>query len=111
MQRDAIFRRLGRPGLAAAFLALLSIQPQGARGDVKVPAIFGSHMVLQRDQKDRVWGWADPDEAVTVKICGQSHATTAGADGSWHVLLGPMPAGGPHTLLIAGKNSLRFDDV
>src|SRR5271156_3146816 len=103
MQRDAIFRRLGRPGLAAAFLALLSIQPQGARGDVKVPAIFGPHMVLQRDQKDRVWGWAEPGEEVTVKIGGQSHATKAGADGSWQIMLDAMPAGGPHTLSIEGK--------
>ncbi len=49
-------------------------------GWVKVPAIFGSHMVLQRDQKDRVWGWADPGEEVTVKIGGQSHTTKAGAE-------------------------------
>ncbi len=33
-----------------------------ARADVKVPAIFGSHMVLQRDQANRVWGWADVGE-------------------------------------------------
>ena len=111
MRCDAIFRRLGRPGLAAVLLALLGIQPSAARGDVKVPAIFGPHMVLQRDQKDRVWGWAEPGEEVTVKIGGQSHATKAGADGSWQVMLDPMPAGGPHTLSIEGKNTLKLDDV
>ena len=78
---------------------------------MKVPALFGSHMVLQRDQKDRVWGWAEPGEDVTVKIGGQSHATKAGADGAWQVMLDPMPAGGPHTLSIQGKNTLTFDDV
>ena len=78
---------------------------------MKVPAIFGPHMVLQRDQKDRVWGWAEPGEDVTVKIGGQSHATKAGADGSWQVMLDPMPAGGPHTLSIEGKNTLKLDDV
>ena len=103
MQCDAIFRRLIWPGLAAALLALLGFQPPTARGEVKVPAIFGSHMVLQRDQKDRVWGWAEPGEEVTVKIGGQSHVTKAGADGSWQVMLDPMPAGGPHTLSIAGQ--------
>jgi sialate O-acetylesterase len=111
MHCDAIFRRLGRPGLAAALLALLGIQPSTARCDVKVPAIFGPHMVLQRDQKDRVWGWAEPGEDVTVKIGDQSHATKAGSDGSWQVMLDPMPAGGPHTLSIEGKNTLKLDDV
>ena len=83
MRCDTIFRRLGRPVLAAVLLALLDMQAPAARGEVKLPAVFGSHMVLQRDQKDRVWGWADPGEEVTVKIGGQSHATKAGADGSW----------------------------
>ena len=78
-----IFRRLGLAAAGARVLGL-GVQPP-ARGDVKVPAIFGSHMVLQRDQKDRVWGWAEPGEDVTVKIGGQSHATKAGADGSWQV--------------------------
>jgi sialate O-acetylesterase len=68
-------------------------------------------MVLERDQKDRVWGWAEPGEEVTVKINGQSRSTKAGGDGSWQVVLEPMPAGGPHTLSIQGKNTLQLDDV
>ena len=78
---------------------------------MKVPAIFGSHMVLQRDQKDRVWGWADPGEEVTVKIATRAKTAKAGPDGSWQVMLDPMPAGGPHTLTIKGKNTLKLDDV
>ena len=111
MTRDSIFPRLGWPAQAAVLLALMAGLHPAARGDVKVPAIFGPHMVLQRDQKDRVWGWAEPGEEVTVKIGGQSHATKAGADGSWQVVLDPMPAGGPHTLSIQGKNTLQLDDV
>ncbi len=111
MRCDANSRRSGWTGLAGALLALLGMCAPAARGDVKLPAIFGSHMVLQRDQKDRVWGWAEPGEDVTVKIGGQSHATKAGADGSWQVRLDPMPAGGPHTLSIEGKNTLKLDDV
>ena len=34
--------------------------------DVKLPAVFGDHMVLQRDAKVPVWGWAEPNEQVTV---------------------------------------------
>ena len=65
MNTKCLTCRLGWSSLAA-MLALLVGQPSAARADVKVPAIFGIHMVLQRDQKDRVWGWAEPGEEVTV---------------------------------------------
>ena len=111
MKRESSVRRTKRHGMAWAILGVLAGLPSAARADVKVPAVFGSHMVLQRDQKDRVWGWAEPGEEVTVKIAGQSHATKAGADGSWQVMLEPMAAGGPHVLSIQGKNAINLDDV
>ena len=70
--RDSKRCRFIGPGLVAVLVAIIAGQPSTAMADVKVPAIFGSHMVLQRDQKDRVWGWAEPGEEVTVKIAGQS---------------------------------------
>ena len=33
---------------------------------VSVPHFFSDHMVLQRDAKIPVWGFADPNEKVTV---------------------------------------------
>jgi sialate O-acetylesterase len=110
MNRNRALRRLGRLGLAT-ILAHLFAQTSGAWADVKVPAIFGSHMVLQRDQKDRVWGWADPGEEVAIAFLGQNHSTQAGADGSWQIVLDPMPAGGPHRMSIKGKNTITLDDV
>src|ERR1700739_3883586 len=104
-------RRVDWVGVVAAVLVLVVGLHPVARADVKVPTIFGTHMVLQRDQKDRVWGWAEPGEEVTVAIAGQSRSTKAGADGSWHVVLAAMPSGGPHTLSIKGKNALELDDV
>jgi sialate O-acetylesterase len=82
-----------------------------ALADVKLPSIFGSHMVLQRGQNNRVWGWAEPGEEVKVAIADQTKATKAGDDGRWTVQLDPLAAGGPHQLTIAGKNTLALDDV
>jgi sialate O-acetylesterase len=90
---------------------LVALAPLAARADVTMPNVFGSHMVLQRDQPDRVWGWAEPGEEITVSIAGQSKSTKAGDDGAWSVTLDPMPAGGPHTLTVKGKNTLTLDDV
>ena len=80
--------------------------------DVKMPAIFGDHMVLQQDAKLPVWGIADPDEQVTVQVGGESGTATAKADGSWRVDLSPLPAGTtPLTMTVSGKNTLKFEDV
>jgi sialate O-acetylesterase len=100
-------RRLFTLGIAL----VVALPAASARGDVSLPAIFGSHMVLQRDQKDRVWGKAAAGEEVTVAIGDQSKSTKAGDDGSWSVTLDPLPAGGPHTLTVKGKNTVTFDDV
>lgn len=89
----------------------LALAAAGANADVKMPSIFGSHMVLQRDMKDKVWGKAGPGEEITVAIAGQSHTTKADDKGAWSVLLDPMPAGGPHTMTVKGMNTLTFDDV
>jgi sialate O-acetylesterase len=95
----------------AVVSTLLASQSPPARADVKLPSIFGSHMVLQRDQADPVWGWASPGEKVTVTIGSQSKSTTASSDGDWRVVLDPMPAGGPHSLVVHGKNTVTFSDV
>ncbi len=90
--------------------ALLSLAAT-ARADVKLPAIFGNHMVLQRYTVVPVWGTAAPGEEVTVAIAGQTANTKAGADGKWSVKLTKLAADGPHTLTVKGKNTVTFSDV
>lgn len=79
--------------------------------DVTLPSLFTDHMVLQREVENRVWGWAEPGEEVTVKIAGQEHDAVADDSGRWVVKLQPMPAGGPHELAISGKNQVEISDV
>jgi sialate O-acetylesterase len=102
--------RLGLARSAIAALACLG-GGQAALADVKLPAVFGSHMVLQRDLADKVWGWAEPGEEVTVTIAGQTKTAKADGDGKWSLNLDPLKAGGPHTLAVKGKNTVTFDDV
>jgi sialate O-acetylesterase len=80
--------------------------------DVKMPAIFGDHMVLQQDLPTPVWGTADPGETITVKLGDRSAKTTAGSDGKWSVKLAPTPPNSqPVTMTVTGKNNLTFQDV
>lgn len=109
MTRDRL-SRLGGLGATLAVACVIAA-PADARADVSLPNIFGSHMVLQRDLKDRVWGKADPGEDVTVTIADQKKTAKAGDDGKWSVTLDPLSAGGPHRLTVEGKNKIDFDDV
>jgi sialate O-acetylesterase len=80
--------------------------------DVKMPAIFGDHMVLQQEAQFPIWGTADSGEQVTVRIGSESGTAVAAADGKWLVKLAPLPAGTPPlTMTVSGKNNLKFEDV
>jgi sialate O-acetylesterase len=90
--------------------ALLTAAPASA--DVKLPQIFGDHMVLQQKTEAPVWGTAAPDEEVTVTL-GEAKATTkAGADGKWLVKIAtPAASGTPLELVVKGKNEIKIADV
>ena len=93
-------------------LLILFFITQGLLGQVRVPKIFGDHMVLQRSQGVNVWGWAAPKEKVTVKFHNQSKQATTDKDGKWKVILDSEEAGGPFELTVSGKSStVTFKDV
>lgn len=81
------------------------------QADVRLPALFSQHMVLQREAQVPVWGWAEPGEEVAVAIGGQTQTARADAQGKWMVKLSKLQAGGPQKLSVQGKNSLTIDDV
>jgi sialate O-acetylesterase len=95
----------------AHLTALTLLLAASARADVKLPAIFGDHMVVQAGMKLPVWGTADAGERVTVKAAGQAQSATAGADGKWRVVLDPLEATAPIGITIAGNNSITLKDV
>ena len=99
-----------RDGWLAVAIAAVFIG-SAAQADVKLPNVFGDHMVLQQGQKNKVWGLAEAGEAVTVAINGQNQTATAAADGTWHVFIDPVPVGGPYALTVKGKNEIKFSDV
>jgi sialate O-acetylesterase len=95
--------------VAPAFFALLF---SSAYADVKLPRIISNHMVLQKSDKTAIWGWAAPDEDVTVTLDTQTSATKADVDGKWKVKLDLSKTGqGPFELTVAGKNKIVVSDV
>ncbi|QYY37154.1 sialate O-acetylesterase [Ruficoccus sp. ZRK36] len=92
-------------------LLTLAAGTLSAQADVSVSAMFGDHMVFQREQANPVWGKADPGEKIAVSINGQTKTTEADADGDWMVKIDALPTGGPYELTIKGNNTLTFTDV
>ncbi len=105
--------------IRAIFLAMLCCfgqiaNCQSARAEVKLPAVFGSHMVMQREMKLPIWGTAESGEKITVRWDDQEvGSATADSKGNWRVELEPLKAdeGQSHRLTVAGKNSVAIEDV
>ncbi|HBY59988.1 MAG TPA: sialate O-acetylesterase [Solibacterales bacterium] len=95
--------------LLRRLLVFLAALPLAA--DVRLPSVFSDGLVLQRNRPCPVWGFADPGERLTVTFMDQQIQAAADALGRWQVTLRAMPAGGPFTLEIAGKNTVRVNDV
>ncbi len=92
-----------------ALLALL-LACATALADVRLPAVFSDHMVLQQGMAVPVWGWADEGESVKVHFRNQD-VTTIARGGKWMVRLKRLKAGGPDVMTIAGKNRIELKDV
>jgi sialate O-acetylesterase len=92
---------------AAAYLCVPAV------AEVRLPHVFGDHMVLQRGKPIRLWGWAAGGEKVTVAFAGQSKTTVAGGDGRWTLQLEPLDANRPPAqLLVTGAaNTVALKDV
>ncbi|EDM29239.1 sialic acid-specific 9-O-acetylesterase [Lentisphaera araneosa HTCC2155] len=83
-----------------------------AQADITLPKIMDSQMVLQRNAKVPIWGWADQGEKVTVSFAGQTKTAMPNEKGKWMVELEPLQASAQgRDLIIKGKNSVTLNDI
>ncbi len=98
--------------LAGVAPAAAAAAPAGAT--LRLPAVFGDHMVLQSGQPVPIWGWAPPHAPVRVCFADQCQTTVANAVGRWRVELAPLaPSAAASALVIEGAadQRLRLQDV
>jgi sialate O-acetylesterase len=62
--------------------------------EVKLARLFSDHVVLQRQKPIPVFGWANPNESVSVAFNGQNKTANADSTGKWTVIFAPMEATG-----------------
>jgi sialate O-acetylesterase len=81
-----------------------------SRAEIKLPAVIGDHMVLQRGNP-RVFGQAAPGKTIRVTLAGVKATATADEAGKWKAVLGAVPSGGPYKLVISGDGAVTVKDV
>ncbi|HEY0244450.1 MAG TPA: sialate O-acetylesterase [Mucilaginibacter sp.] len=99
-----------RCGIALINLALFFIS-FSVHATIKLPQLVSNHMVLQRDVKLKIWGWASAGEKINISFNGNKANTVTGTDGKWLVTLPAMKAGGPYTMTIKGNNEITLTDI
>lgn len=80
--------------------------------ELRLPGIFASQMVLQRDTIFRVWGWGKPGEKLNIQIGNEVSTTNVSYEGKFEAQMGPYPAGGPYTMRIKSfKETIDIDSI
>ena len=95
---------------ATILIALLTLAGN-AVADVQLPGIISDHMLLQRDMPVRIFGKAEPGEAVSVAFRGQTARTAADAVGRWEVWLDPLTPGPAADMIVQAANTITVSDV
>src|SRR5712692_4577008 len=79
---------------------------------LRLPRFFATGMVVQRDTRIPVWGWAAPRGRVSVAFQGHTERATADDSGAWRVELPAAHAGGPYELTVeSGGQKIELGDV
>jgi sialate O-acetylesterase len=78
---------------------------------VRLPQLISDGMVLQRDAKIKIWGWAQPGEKVTIKFAHKKYTTITNTGGDWVIESSAMKSGGPYTMDITASNHIVINDI
>ncbi|MFN8303307.1 MAG: sialate O-acetylesterase [Saprospiraceae bacterium] len=79
---------------------------------LRLPALFSDGMVLQQQKPVRVWGWAAPNQGVSVKFKGKKYPAYSDASGQWSLFMESATAGHAGDLLVqSGAQTITLHDV
>ena len=94
-------------------LTLVCLLAMSAMAEVKLPAVLGNDMVLQRNSEVNLWGSAKPNKSVTIRTSwnGKKYKVKSDADGKWAVKVATGEAGGPYEIEFSDGDKLKLTGV
>lgn len=83
------------------------------QAEVKLPAIFGNGMVLQRNTDATIWGTATKNSQITITTSWnkKEYLTKATANGEWKAKVATPEAGGPYSITFSDGDKTILNDV
>lgn len=93
------------------YIAFFILLANALPAQVKLPRLIRDSMILQRDVKLNIWGWASKGEKINIKFNNKTYKAVAGTDGKWSLQLAPMKAGGPYSMDISASNKISLKDI
>lgn len=72
---------------------------------LKLPAVISNNMIIQRNSRAPIWGWAAAGEKITVTFRDKTYTAQTGSDGKWMLQLDATKAGGPFEMTVNGNGS------
>jgi sialate O-acetylesterase len=92
-------------------LGLASWGPAGA--DVRLPAVISDNMVLQGGDTVNLWGWADPNEEIEIRLnwTDASARIQAEDDGTWAFRMAAPDFGGPYEITFEAANTVTIRNI
>lgn len=79
---------------------------------LSIASTFGSHMVLQRDVENKLFGKANALAPIQLYFDGVTYSTKANDLGNWSIRLPKRKAGGPYSITISSLSaSIQLTDV
>lgn len=78
---------------------------------VRLPNLISNGLILQRDAKVKIWGWAAVNEKITIEFLNKKHKVNANNQGEWELQLTNLKAGGPYVMKIVASNTIEINDI
>ena len=79
--------------------------------NISLPYFFSDNMVLQRDSKIPVWGFAKANEKVTIHFKNQIKTAISDNAGNWKIILNEENFSGPFEMKISGENEIVLKNI
>ncbi|OXA86317.1 sialate O-acetylesterase [Flavobacterium hibernum] len=78
---------------------------------IKLPRLISDGMILQRDTKVKIWGWASPKEKIQLDFNHKTYKAETNAEGKWTIVLPSQKAGGPYEMTLKGNSTIVLKNI
>ena len=85
---------------------------QTLHAKLHLPSFISDGMVLQQKKPNRIWGWSDPRQHITVMFKGKPYQAFANSSGEWQLFLDPASAGNAGSMTVStGTEKIEISNL